>query len=104
MVLLVCSPAAAVTLARIEAKHAAGLLPVTVQPYDKSLRVATDRWDPFEVVVGVSSSSAEPFAGEVGSMLLLTPKHYPLRYLQQSLLLLLRTTNTKSDQNRPVEI
>ncbi len=65
---LACSPADVVTLARIEADYAAGLLPATVQPYDKSLRAAKDRWDPFEVVVGVSSSSVEQLSGEAVSL------------------------------------
>ena len=65
---LVCSPADVATLERIEADHAAGLLPATLQPYDKSLRAAKDRWDPFEVVVGVSSSSAGHSTGATVSL------------------------------------
>ncbi len=65
---LVCSLADAVILERIEADHAAGLLPATVQPYDKSLRAAKDRWDPFEVVVGVSSASVEQLSGEAARL------------------------------------
>ncbi len=55
---LACTPADVPTLERIEADFAAGLLPASPQPYNKSLCAAKERWWPFEVVVGVSSEAA----------------------------------------------